>query len=68
MKRHQVIGLIAQVFLFGAIFIIGQFISNDQSATMLGLFLAFLCGLLFKYAGDYRKNGRIEYLTTNEQL
>lgn len=54
-KKNKAIGLIAQVILFGMIFIISQFVSDDPSATTIGMLLVFLCGWLFKSAGDYKK-------------
>ncbi|MDY0387653.1 MAG: hypothetical protein RBT65_11115 [Methanolobus sp.] len=55
MKRNKIIGLIVQVALLVILFRLIEFVSSDSSATGVALMTSFLCGILFKYAGDYKK-------------
>jgi hypothetical protein len=56
MKRSKIIGMIAQVALLAILFGLIEWVSGDQTAAGAALITSFLCGFLFKYAGDYKRN------------
>ena len=54
MDRNKIVGLVIQVALLIILFRLIKFVSSNDTAAGVALMASFLCGILFKYAGDYK--------------
>ncbi|WP_143744177.1 hypothetical protein [Methanohalophilus portucalensis] len=56
MERNKVIGIAFQISLIIILFELIDFVSGNPRSAGVALTTSFLCGILFKYAGDWKRN------------